>query len=209
MNIYILRHEDRTQDCSFYAPLTKEGLHNSKKLIKILREHNINKIYSSPFIRTLQTIYPYAVDSSNSICIEYGLEEINHEDIIPKKAANAVLPEYIAESFHYNPDYTTIIKPEEIVYPEKLSSVEKRTKRLLRSIIGEPTNNGKNIILVTHQCICHCIVDIIRKAKPEIKIPLISGSMEDNDSKGGKKETFDVGKLALVFNGDWTYKMLN
>jgi len=193
MKIYILRHGDRTQDCSLYAPLTKEGLDNSKKLIKKLREYNISKIYSSPFIRTLQTIYPYAVDCSMSICLEHALQEINHEDIIPKKAANAVLPQYIAESFHYDPEYTSFIKSEDIPYPEKISNVEKRVKRFLRNIISE-TKDNETILLVTHQCIGHCIFDIIRKARPDIKID--------------DKETFDMGQLILVFDRDWVYKKM-
>lgn len=193
MKIYILRHEDRTQDCSFYAPLTKEGLDNSKKLSKKIGEHKINKIYSSPFIRTLQTIYPYAMDSSMNICLEHALQEINHEDIISKKAANANLPQYIAESFRYNPEYNSFIKSEDIPYPEKINNVEKRVKRFLRNIIGE-TKDNESVLLVTHQCIGHCIFDIIRKARPDIKI--------------SDKETFNTGQLILVFDRDWTFKKI-
>ena len=32
MKLYILRHEDRTIDASFFGPLTKEGIINSNKL---------------------------------------------------------------------------------------------------------------------------------------------------------------------------------
>jgi len=60
MRIYILRHEDRTQDATMFSPLTEEGLENSIKLINDLEDLDIDKIYSSPFIRTLQTVYPYA-----------------------------------------------------------------------------------------------------------------------------------------------------
>ena len=38
MRLYILRHEDRTMDASFFSPLTKEGLDNSVKLIDILNK---------------------------------------------------------------------------------------------------------------------------------------------------------------------------
>ena len=57
MKIYILRHEDRTMDCTFFSPLTKKGLENSLSLISLLKEKNISYIYCSPFIRTLQTVY--------------------------------------------------------------------------------------------------------------------------------------------------------
>jgi len=86
MKIYILRHEDRTQDCSFFSPLTKTGLNNSVKLIDYLKKEKITKIYCSPFIRTLQTIYPYAKNNNININLEYGLVEIHHQDLIPKKA---------------------------------------------------------------------------------------------------------------------------
>ena len=60
MKIYLIRHEDRYSDATFFAPLNKNGLYKSVELIKILEELDINDIYSSPYIRTLQTIYPYS-----------------------------------------------------------------------------------------------------------------------------------------------------
>jgi broad specificity phosphatase PhoE len=57
MKIYILRHEKRPADCSFFVPLSEEGLKDSIKLVPRLKKCNINLIFSSPFIRTLQTIY--------------------------------------------------------------------------------------------------------------------------------------------------------
>ena len=60
MKIYILRHEDRTMDGTFFSPLTQDGLDNSIKLIDVLNKCKIDTIYSSPFIRTLQTVLPYA-----------------------------------------------------------------------------------------------------------------------------------------------------
>ena len=60
MKIYILRHEERTIDASFFSPLTKQGILNSINLIPLLENLNITTIISSPFIRTLQTIKPYS-----------------------------------------------------------------------------------------------------------------------------------------------------
>ena len=59
MKLYILRHEDRTQDATMFSPLTKEGLKNSLNLVDILQDLEIDYIYSSPFIRTLQTVHPF------------------------------------------------------------------------------------------------------------------------------------------------------
>jgi 2,3-bisphosphoglycerate-dependent phosphoglycerate mutase len=161
MKIYILRHEDRTQDCSFFSPLTKKGLENSINLIDSLEKCNINVIYSSPFIRTLQTVYPYAKDKNIKINLEYGLSEIHHEDLIPKKAIGMYLPEYIAELFNYNSEYKTLMKPTEFTFPEKEINVERRTKRILRTILNNYMNTDANILIVTHQIVCMTLLKII------------------------------------------------
>ena len=106
MKLFILRHEDRTQDATFFSPLTKKGLDNSVDLIKHLKDEDIHIIYSSPFIRTLQTIYPYSREKNLRINIDYGLSEIQHDQIIPKKSYQVRLPTYLAESFNYNKSNT-------------------------------------------------------------------------------------------------------
>jgi 2,3-bisphosphoglycerate-dependent phosphoglycerate mutase len=73
MKLYILRHEDRTQDATFFAPLTKTGLDNALKLIAKCDELHINQIYSSPYIRTLQTIYPYAKAKGVNVKLDYSI----------------------------------------------------------------------------------------------------------------------------------------
>jgi len=141
MKIYILRHENRTQDCSFFSPLTELGLNNSNKLISLLNDLNINIIYSSPFIRTLQTIKPYILYNKKNINIEYGLSEIHHPDIIAKKAVGILLPEYIAKSFNYNCNYVSIINHTDIKYPEKYSDIVIRIKKILYNLINKYYNN--------------------------------------------------------------------
>ena len=201
MKIYMVRHEDRTQDCSFYAPLTKKGLKNSVELIKNLKMCNINKIYSSPFIRSLQTIYPYSKEADIKVNLEYGLEEINHQDIIAPKAAGVCLPEYIAESFNHNPSYKTVITADAINYPEKSEEVMTRIKRFLRTVIDdtsakEQEGGGEhNIVLVTHQCVCSNILNIINKARPDLHLDL--------------EKEYEKGKMSLIFDNGWTFKAIN
>ena len=166
MKIYILRHEDRTQDCSFFSPLTKKGLENSINLIDTLEKCDINVIFSSPFIRTLQTVYPYAKNKDIKINLEYGLCEIHHEDLIPKKSYGMYLPEYMAELFNYNSEYKTLMKPTDITFPEKEIDVKKRTKRVLRTILNNYMNTDINILIVTHQIVCTSILKI---NNPEIQ----------------------------------------
>ncbi len=198
MKIYILRHEDRTQDCSFFAPLTKKGLDNSNKLAHQMAKSNIGVIFSSPFIRTLQTIYPFAKEKDLKINLEYGIAEIHNEDIIPKKAVGISLPEYLAECFNYNPEYKPIIKPTEIVYPETSKDVCTRTMRVLRKIIEEYAKTDASIILVTHQTVCNEILKIINNSvdyKGKVDPSVINN--------------YEKGKISLIYDNGWTFKQLN
>lgn len=199
MKIYILRHEDRTQDCSFFAPLTETGLSNAQILVDKLKESNINIIFSSPFVRTLQTIYPYAKESNVKINLEYGLVELHHPDIIPVKAVGISLPEYLAISFNYNPIYKTIIKPTDIKYPESDKFVMSRVKNVLREIIIKYYETDFNILLVSHQSICNAILKIVNTNSEKF-----TGKLPDKIVNG-----YEKGKLCLIFNKGWTYKPIN
>jgi len=199
MKIYILRHEDRTQDCSFFAPLTETGLTNSKNLVGKLKEVKIDLIFSSPFIRTLQTIFPYAKESNLKINLEYGLSELHHADIIPAKAVGISLPEYLAESFGYEPSYKTIVKPTDIKYPETNKHVVQRVKRTLKDIISKYCESNCNIIIVSHQSICNAILQIVNKESEKFK-----GTIPEKTMNG-----YEKGKLSLIFDNGWTFKKIN
>ena len=196
MKIYILRHEDRTHDCSFFSPLTELGLKRSEILANNLEKLDINLVISSPFIRTLQTIRPFLNKCKKQVNLEYGLCEIHNIDIIPKKAVGIQLPEYIAKSFNYKCDYNTIISHTDIKYPECYNDVVLRVKKILYNLIKKYTDKDINILLVTHQSLCCAILEII-----------------NNNSKN-KINKYDIqnypkGKICLVFDNDWFYKMIN
>jgi broad specificity phosphatase PhoE len=195
MKIYILRHEDRTNDCSFFSPLTELGLMNAVKLVDILDKLNINMIYSSPFIRTLQTIKPYAIKSNKKINIEYGLSEIHHIDIISKKSVGVLIPNYIAKSFNYECNYTSILTNSDIKYPEKYEDVVVRIKKVLYYLIKKYYNEDINILLVTHQSLCCAVLEIVNKYQKNI----------DNHTL----HNYKIGKVSLVFDNDWVFNLLN
>ena len=193
MKIYIVRHEDRTQDGSFFSPLTKKGLENANNLVAKLKNEKIDLIISSPFIRTLQTVYPYSKACNIKINLEYGLEEINHSDIIAKKNAGINLPEYLCEAFNYDQTYKTIIKPTDIKWPEQEEDVMRRVKKILKVIITKYYNTNLNILLVTHQCPCVQILKIINKS---IKV-------DDNIL-----QNYEKGRLSLVYDNGRVFRKL-
>lgn len=196
MKIYILRHEDRTIDCSFFGPLTKKGLINAQTIVDKIEKLNITDVYASPFIRTLQTIYPFIKKSKLKIKLEYGLTEIKNEDIVPKKSHNVELPVYIAENFNYDPEYKTFIDTNNIRYMENDFSLETRVKKVLKQIINDNYKTDKNILLVTHQGICKNVLKIIKK------FGIIKPNLADIDN-------YNIGVLSLIFDeGNWTFKKI-
>ena len=160
MKIFLLRHEDRTMDLSFFSPLTEEGLENSIKLIDKLEKYKIDKIYSSPFIRTLQTVYPYSTKNNKKINIEYSLIEYQIPDIIAPSGQKVRLPKYLAEKFNHNEKYKSKIYPEDLKYPETLKDVKLRVKNFLADLFKEYSRQDINILIVTHQIVCNIIANL-------------------------------------------------
>ncbi len=196
MRLYILRHEDRTMDASFFSPLTKDGLDNSVKLIEILNKEKIDMIFSSPFIRTLQTIYPYSKSKKYKINVEHALAEIQHPHIIPCKSYTITLPQYIAEQFNCDEGYKSTLDPNNHMYPEDEKNVCNRSKAFVTKIIKDFINTEYNIILVTHQIVCNCILKKITKNMKNINITSTYNYMR--------------GSLTLIFDkDDWAFEPIN
>lgn len=65
--IYIIRHCEATGQFPD-SPLTEKGFIQANELADFLSEININRIISSPFLRAIQTIKPFA--KNNNIKIE-------------------------------------------------------------------------------------------------------------------------------------------
>ncbi len=197
MKLYILRHEDRTQDATFFSPLTKTGLEKSEELIKELEKLNINYIYCSPYIRTLQTIHPFAKKNNKKIKLEYGLCEIQHPDIVPKKSFQVRLPEYMAELFNYDSNYTEKVEPEKLQYPEDEKKVLARVKEVLKHIVSIHGSTNDSIVIVTHQIVCNIIMKLIKKY----------GVLKPSDEA---LHNYPKGGLTLVMDeAYWVFKPIN
>ena len=77
--IYIVRHELRYDDPTFFTSLTNEGQKNAEKLSEKFNNIDFDIIYSSPFLRTIQTVLPYCKNYDKKINIEYGLYECTND----------------------------------------------------------------------------------------------------------------------------------
>lgn len=196
MKIFILRHEDRTQDATFFSPLTSTGLEKSELLVNILKKHKINKVYSSPFIRTLQTINPYCSKYDLKVNLEYSLSEIQHPLIIPEKSYQVRLPTYMANNFNYNEKYKSLLDPLDHVYPEDEVNVSKRVRKFLNTLLNNKISKNHNILIVTHQVVCNEILRISTKKMEGINI-----TPSFNYPRGALTQVFD--------KDEWLFEPLN
>lgn len=167
MKIILLRHEDRENYPGFYSNLTEKGFDKSIKLIKKLNKLNIDVIYSSPYLRTLQTVYPYAVYSKKKVNVELALSEYRHN------------PYFLIESQIYdinyiedddllsiiNKKYNSVFKINNFNYIllEFEDSLEERIKLFMDNLIKNKKNKNKTILFVSHKGVINMIKKIYFK----------------------------------------------
>ena len=76
MKLYVMRHYERnTMIVELESPLIYEGQMNAKNKYNELNKLNINTIYSSPFLRTIQTGDFYSKMKNIPINIDYSIAE--------------------------------------------------------------------------------------------------------------------------------------
>jgi len=184
-------------DLTFFSPLTKNGLEKSVDLINYLEKEKINLIYSSPYIRTLQTIYPYSKKYNLKSKLDYSLTELYQDSNIPKKSYQITLPEYIAKSFDFDDEYNSLIMPSDINFPEDIKKFNERIKHFLKTIISNNYNTSNNVILVTHQG----VIDIIMR---------ILGKRDTSLRETVKDLRYPKGSLTKILDeGEWMFKKIN
>ena len=164
MKLFLLRHEKRwLGDPTFYSPLLPDGLKDANKLIEHLMPLNIDKIYSSPFKRVLQTIKPYCDKMDMKVNIEYSLYEQTFDSdkhIIKfdeKDFKKDLLPgddEYYLK----NEKYSSFMPLNQIKWSKDTSI---RSINFVNYLI-ENNKNSDNILIATHAGI---IRDILKETK--------------------------------------------
>lgn len=173
IRILLLRHEERNMlDPRFFTSLTEKGLENAQLLKEKIQKYDvkykINTIYSSPFLRTMQTIYPYAKDNEKRVNMEYGLYEYLHNPLLHTHNW-FVEPEELLEKYPQfeniiNPYYTSIIKKDDFTLLENETDLERRVVKMMNVLISQ--HMGQTILLVSHQGTINKIKDLYIQPTP-------------------------------------------
>jgi broad specificity phosphatase PhoE len=147
-------------DCGFESPLLPIGIHNAKNLYSQMNFMNIDTIYSSPFLRTIQTADFYSKIKNIPINIDYSLAEF----LLPidkyrmKSIYNYEIPNSWKNNFIMKTDNMLLDKYN---INEEINDCINRLYNFLTNIIEEHKYTKKNILLVTHMSIVNVILGLM------------------------------------------------
>jgi broad specificity phosphatase PhoE len=121
-------------------PLSALGWQQALELAPKLLHLPIDRIFTSPYLRTLQTAYPIASGINRvrrgvglKLCIENGLREWLHPDWSPTLPKTLPLAEKILQVPLIDLDYAGTFEPQ---YPENLVAVNTRSQQVAEKIVG-------------------------------------------------------------------------
>lgn len=199
MRLYVVANLDKVKDYTLFAPLTKKGLSDSKKLAKIFKKLNITHLYCSPYINALQTVYPYAKRKNLEIAIDYSLVDHIKDYLVSKKSFNNQLPRYIEKRFKGIDNYESATNNLDLKYNESDKDLNQRLINILRKIIMTHNKKDDNILIISHKIPINFIMKIGSKSN-HTNIPKDYPSNYDYP-EGGITKIFDKDK--------WNFEKIN
>jgi broad specificity phosphatase PhoE len=175
--IWLVRHGNRqdfvepnwceTAARPFDPSLSEDGIVQAQELAKRLSKEKISCIFSSPFLRTVETANYISDVLSLPIKLEWGLSEWLNPDWFP--AFPEVLPTHTLSKLFPKIDleYASCVTP---LYPEKtMDNVRNRTSNML---LGLGSEYSGGLLMVGHGASLQSIISELIPDKKDIKCPL-------------------------------------
>lgn len=162
-----MRHCERDlNNCSFESPLIDTGHINAQQLCNTMNLFNITQIFSSPFLRTIQTSHYYSKEKKIPIYIDYSLCEF--VDIYDKHLMYSLNNYKICDEWRktYNIDTNNMLY-DKFDNSESINVCISRIYDFLNYIENNYGNTDENILLVTHMSIVNTILAITNKTLNE------------------------------------------
>lgn len=163
MKLILLRHFQRFSKPLFFTELTTVGKKNANSIVSRLSTLNIKHVFSSPFLRTIQSVVPFCEYSGIKINAENGLYE-SLDDCVFKNQPIYDIRNIESYTQHINTDYKSVVYKNHITYPDSLNNVNERVTKFYKWIIKHyKENKDGNILCVSHQTtlyylskLCNC-----------------------------------------------------
>ncbi len=172
MRIYVLRHQKRYTQIQFMTPLSELG-HElaNQETSPALEKLNIDHVFSSPFLRTLQTIRPYIEQNPSRIVkVEYGLYERICQDDFEEKDYLKSVPKKWHQKFHLDHNYQSVVKKKEIKYNESIEDVHDRLNTFMKYLFKQYGDTNETILLVSHMSPIHILLEMSGQNIPILEI---------------------------------------
>lgn len=178
--VWLARHANRldfvnpdwflTAPRRYDPPLSDDGLVQAEKLAQRLASENIDGIFVSPFLRTLQTARPIATVLNLEIKIESGLSEWLNPDWMSYHPQTVTLEELNTLSAKIDGNYTSRFLPQ---YPETETEALSRAALTVKTLADEFSGN---ILLIGHGAsVAGCVLGLSPQTfSTDIKVPLCS-----------------------------------
>ncbi len=147
-------------------PLSEDGFIQAEELGKRLKNENITQIFSSPFLRTIQTANKVAQVLNLPIKLEAGLGEWHNPDWMTETPETH--PQELLELEYPGIDwsYQSRVIPQ---YPEDEAAVNRRTGETVRKLVAE---FSEDILLVGHGASVFGAVKSLVAEIPTFKVAL-------------------------------------
>ena len=174
--VWIARHGNRldfvnpewfnTAARRYDPPLSEDGLMQAMELAQRLKPENINHIFASPFLRTIQTANQVAQVLNLPIKLEAGLSEWNNQDWMTE-IPETHPPDFLAEQFPLiDWSYRSYLTPQ---YPENETEVNQRTEATVKQLVQEFSDD---LLIVGHGASVLGATQGLVTNTPETKIAL-------------------------------------
>ncbi len=158
--IVLLRHEKRGEDPSFNSILTPDGKQNLQSLPKRLQTMGFNPttIYSSPYLRCLETGQPFLKNSQLRLNVENSLAEwFNPKDKHNNYSIPRTLTSQENKLYHVNDEYFSFLKQDFFLENESWNCCQERTHSFLEFLEKKYGNTEDNILIISHLSVLNAI----------------------------------------------------
>lgn len=158
-----MRHFERYDSIDYFTELNDMGKNNAKDKITYLEKLNINLIFCSPFIRTIQSIEPYCQKNNIFINIENSLYEYANPKYFNKdnyKHSIKELKKYNSTNI-INNNYDSYLKLDNLEFPSVSCDIDikGRTSKFISYLYKKYKSQNVNILLITHKSTINAILN--------------------------------------------------